>query len=219
MRRVIGQRLQEAKTFIPHFYVRRQIDALPLIKAREQLHECGVKVSLNDFVVRACALALRKHPVVNSAFNSGNGTIAHFKTIDICVAVSIEGGLITPIIRHADFKNIGEISVEVRSLAARAKAGKLEAHEYNGGSFTMSNLGMYGVDDFIAVINPPPAAILAVGAVLDAAVVRDGQVVAGKVLNVTLSADHRVVDGVAAAQFLQTLKHYLQNPASLLLPS
>lgn len=219
MRRTIGQRLQESKSFIPHFYTRRQIDAAPVIAAREQLSQCGVKVSLNDLLVRACALALRKHPVVNSGYNTSNNTIAHFQTIDICIAVSVNGGLITPIIRHADYKNIGEISLEVRALAARAKTGKLEPHEYKGGSFTISNLGMYGVDDFIAVINPPQAAILSVGAVLDTPVVKNGQVVAGKVMNLILSSDHRIVDGVAAAQFLQTLRHYLENPAALFLAS
>lgn len=219
IRRVIGQRLQEAKTFIPHFYVRRELDAEALVAIREQLIQTGVKLTYNDFVTRACALALRKHPTINSAYNTSNGTIAHFKTVDICVAVTIDGGLITPIIRHADYKNLGELSTEVRSLAARAKVGKLLPEEYKGGSFTISNLGMYGIDDFIAVINPPQAAILAVGSVKDTPVVRHGQVIAGKVLTVVLSADHRVVDGVEAAKFLQTLAHYIENPASLLLPA
>ncbi len=219
MRKIIAQRLQEAKTFIPHFYTRQQINAQPLVSVREQLLAAGVKLSINDFIVRGCALALRKHPVVNSGYNSVNNTIVRFKTIDICVAVSIEAGLITPIIRYADFKTLGEISVEVKTLAARAKAGKLESQEYKGGSFTISNLGMFGVDEFSAIINPPQVAILAIGAVLEAPVVSNGLVVPGKVMNVVLSADHRVVDGVAAAQFLQTLKHYLENPSVLLLTS
>lgn len=218
MRGVISRRLQEAKTFIPHFYVRQQIDAAPMSALRDQLQRCGVKVTFNDFVVRASALSLRKHPDVNSAFNSANGTIVRYETIDISIAVSVEQGLITPIVRHADYKNLGELSVEVRALATRAKAGKLEKHEYKGGSFTISNLGMYGIDEFAAIINPPQAAILAVGALLDMPVVRNGVVVAGKAMNLVLSADHRVVDGVAAAKFLQTLKHYLENPAALLLP-
>jgi pyruvate dehydrogenase E2 component (dihydrolipoamide acetyltransferase) len=217
MRRVISKRLQEAKTFIPHFYVRRQVDASPMVAAREQLSQCGVKVTYNDFVVRACALALQKHPEVNSAYNAVNGTIVRFETIDISIAVSVPEGLITPIVRHADYKNLGELGVEIRALAARAKSGKLEPHEYKGGSFTVSNLGMYGVDEFSAIINPPQAAILAVGAVLDVPVVQNGAVVAGRVMNLVLSVDHRVVDGVAAAKFLQTLKHYLENPAALLL--
>ncbi len=217
MRRVIAKRLQESKTFIPHFYVRQSIDAEPMVGARQQLIEGGVKVTYNDFVVRACALALRKHPIVNSAFNSVNNTIARFKTIDVCVAVTVDGGLITPIIRHTDFKNLGEISLEVRTLAKRAKAGKLEPEEYQGGSFTVSNLGMFGIDDFVAVINPPQAAILAVGGVLDVPVVRDGELRAGKVMNLVLSSDHRVVDGVEAAKFLQTVRHFLENPALLLL--
>ncbi len=217
MRKIIGQRLQEAKTFIPHFYTRQQINAEPMLAIREQLLASGVKLTYNDFVIRACALALRQHPVINSGFNSVIGSIIRFKTIDICVAVSVDGGLITPIIRHADYKNLGELSLEVRALATRAKSGKLEAHEYKGGSFTISNLGMFGIDEFSAIINPPQAAILAVGAVLDTPVIRNAQVVASKTMNVVISSDHRVIDGVAAAQFLQTLKKYLENPASLLI--
>lgn len=219
MRRVIAQRLQEAKTFIPHFYTRLQINAEALVAVREQLLFAGIKLSINDFIVRASALALRKHPAVNSAYNSTSNTIARYKTIDICIAVSVEAGLITPIIRHADFKTLGELSVEVKALATRAKAGKLELHEYKGGSFTISNLGMFGVDEFSAIINPPQAAILAVGAVLDVPVVRQGNVVPSKVMNLVLSADHRVVDGVEAAKFLRTIKSYLENPSVLLLAS
>lgn len=217
MRKIIGQRLQESKTFIPHFYVTSQIDAMPLVEAREQLIKMGLKLTYNDFILRAAALALKKHPDVNSGFNSVNGTIIRFKTIDIAVAVSIEGGLITPIIRHADYKNLGEISVEVKNLVQKAKAGKLQPQEYKGGSFTVSNLGMYGVGEFIAVINPPQAAILAIGGMLDQPVVKNGHIVPGKIMNVTISADHRVVDGAAAAQFLNTLKKYLENPAILII--
>lgn len=217
IRKVIGQRLQEAKMFVPHFYVRQTIDAMPLLMMRNQLSTFETKASFNDYIVRACALALREHPEINSGFNSTNQTILRFKTIDISVAVTVNGGLITPIIRHADYKNVGEISLEIKALAKRAKDGKLEAHEYKGGSFTVSNLGMYGVTDFQAIINPPQAAILAVSGILDAPVVKNGEVVAGKTMNLTLSADHRVIDGVAAAQFLKTLQKYLENPAILLL--
>lgn len=217
MRKAIGKRLQEAKTFIPHFYVRQTIDAEPMIRAREELKGYGVKVTFNDFVIRACALALRKHPVVNSAYNSVNQTIVRFKTVDIAMAVSVDAGLITPILRHADFKNLGQLAVEAKELAGRARAGKLEPHEYRGGSFTVSNLGMYGIDDFVAVINPPQAAILAVGGIIDTPVVRDGQVVPGKRMGLILSSDHRVVDGAAAAEFLRTLKGYLENPSGLLI--
>lgn len=216
MRQVIAQRLQDSKSFIPHFYVQQAIDAQPLKDIREQLSTFGTKVSINDLIIRGTALALKEHPNVNSGFNSVNQTLVRFKTIDVAVAVSLPEGLITPIIRHADFKNVGEISVEMRALAKKAKEGKLDPQEYKGGSFTISNLGMYGITDFQAIINPPQAAILAISSILDLPVVKNGTVVPGKVLNLTLSADHRVVDGVAAAQFLKTLQKYLENPAALL---
>ncbi len=216
MRKVISQRLQEAKSFIPHFYVSLKVDAQPMMSAREQLKNLDVKVTFNDFVVRACALALRQHPNVNSGFNSVTNSIIRFKTIDISIAVSVQGGLITPIVRHADLKNLGELSLEVKALAGRAKEGKLEAHEYKGGSFTISNLGMYGVSDFIAIINPPQAAILAVSGIQQVPVVRNGQIVPGNEMTLTLSGDHRVIDGVAGAEFLRTLQKFLENPAALL---
>ncbi len=217
MRKVISQRLQEAKSFIPHFYVSVKIDAEPLVKAREQLKHLEIKATFNDFIVRACALTLRKHSNVNSGFNSATNSIIRFKTIDIAIAVSLPNGLITPIIRHADYKNIGEISTEVKALATRAKEGKLDAHEYKGGSFTISNLGMYGVSDFMAIINPPQAAILAVSGMHHVPVVRHGQIVPGTEMTLTLSGDHRVIDGVTGAEFLLTLQKFLENPASLLI--
>jgi pyruvate dehydrogenase E2 component (dihydrolipoamide acetyltransferase) len=216
MRKIIGQRLQESKSFIPHFYVRQQILADALVNVREQLKKGEIRVSINDLIVRACALTLRRHPAINQGFNSVNQTVIQFKTVDIAIAVSIEQGLITPIVRHADFKNVGEISREIKALAQRAKDGKLEAHEYKGGSFTISNLGMFGVSDFQAIINPPQAAILAISAIEEAPVVLNGTIVPGKILNLTLSVDHRVIDGVAAALFLKMLRHYLENPALLL---
>lgn len=216
IRKVISQRLQEAKSFIPHFYVTQKVNAEPLVKIREQLSTMGVKVSFNDCVIRACALALREHPNVNSGFNSVNQSIIRFKTIDISVAVSMEEGLITPIIRHADYKNLGEISVEIRSLARKARDGKLAMEEYKGGSFTVSNLGMYGVTEFQAIINPPQAAILAVSGIQNVPVVRDGHVVPGKVMTISVSVDHRVIDGVAAAEFIKTVQKYLESPAALL---
>lgn len=217
MRKVIGQRLQESKTFIPHFYVQQTMDAEPMVATRAQLGNLGIKVSVNDIILRACALALRQHPNINSGFNSVNQTVIRYKTIDIAVAVSVGGGLITPIVRHADFKNLGELSVEVKSLAKRAKDGKLEPQEYKGGSFTISNLGMFGVSNFQAIINPPQAALLAISSIQEVPVVKNGVVVPGKTINLTLSADHRVIDGVAAAEFLRTLQNYLENPAGLLI--
>lgn len=217
MRKIIGQRLQESKSFIPHFYVTQTIDAEPLVSIREQLKNHEVKVSINDFIVKACALALRQHPPLNAGFNSSNQSIIQFKTIDIAIAVSIEAGLITPIVRHVDYKNLGEIALEIRSLAQRAREGKLTPEEYKGGSFTISNLGMYGVTEFQAILNPPQAAILAVGGIQDVPVVRHGIVMPGKNLNLTLSVDHRVIDGATAALFLQTLKKVLESPAILLI--
>lgn len=217
MRKVIGSRLQESKTFIPHFYVSQEVRVDALVDIREQLSNTGIKISFNDFIVRAAALALREHPDVNSGFNSVQSAIIRFKTIDISIAVSMPAGLITPIVRHADYKNIGQISVEVRELAKRAKEGKLAREEYVGGSFTISNLGMYGVTSFTGIINPPQAAILCVGGIEDKPIIKQAQVVPGKTMHLSLSADHRVIDGADAAKFLKTLQKHLENPASLLL--
>ncbi len=218
LRKVIGQRLQEAKTFIPHFYVSQDVRMDALEAIRQQLKEsASIKLSINDFVVRASALALRKHPEINSGFHTVHQSIIRFKTIDIAIAVSVEGGLITPIVRHADFKNLSELSTEIKALAGRARAGKLEKHEYAGGSFTISNLGMFGISDFSAIINPPQAAILAVSGIEEKAVVQEGKVVMGKVMRLTMSFDHRVIDGAAGANFIKTLQNFLENPAMLLL--
>lgn len=217
IRKIISRRLQESKSFIPHFYVQQTIDAEPLITLRGQLKTFGLHITFNDLIIRACALALRQHRQVNSGFNSVNQTIIQFETIDISVAVDIEEGLITPIVRHADFKNLGQISTEVRMLAEKARAMKLKEHEYKGGSFCVSNLGMYGITSFTAVINPPQSAILAIGGIEDKPVVKSGEVVAGKTLALTLSADHRVIDGALAAQFIKTVQKLLENPAALTL--
>lgn len=217
LRKVIAQRLQEAKTYIPHFYVTQTIDAGPLASLREQLKHHEIKISVNDLIVRACALTLRDHPVINSGFNPTNQTIIQFKTVDIAIAVSLEGGLITPIVRHADYKTVGELAQEIRQLAQKAREGRLEGHEYKGGSFTISNMGMYGVTEFQAILNAPQAAILAVSAIHDVPVVKNGSVVPGQTMNLTLSVDHRVVDGVAAALFLKSLKEILEYPAPLLM--
>ncbi|NGX47355.1 MAG: Dihydrolipoyllysine-residue acetyltransferase component of pyruvate dehydrogenase complex [Chlamydiae bacterium] len=215
MRKVIGRRLQESKTFIPHFYVAQEIDAEPMIAIREQFKAGGLRVTFNDLILRATALTLKKHPEVNSGFNTVNSTLIRYKTIDIAIAVSIPDGLITPIVRHADYKNLEEISSEVRTLAKKARDGKLAPEEYTGGSFTISNLGMFGVRDFIAVINPPQAAILAIGGIQEKAVVKNGQVAPGKTMAFTLASDHRVVDGADAARFLGTLQIFLENPSLL----
>ena len=217
MRKVIGKRLQESKMFIPHFYVTQKVNAAGMIDLRVQMKEHDLKITFNDLIIRASALALRKHPELNRGYNSVNDTLIQFKTIDISIAVAIEDGLITPIVRHADYKNLGEIASEVKQLAKKAQDGKLKETEYKGGSFCISNLGMYGIDEFVAVINPPQAAILAVGGIIDEPVVQGGHVVPGKTLTLTLSADHRVVDGAEAAKFLKTLQHLLEHPAGMLL--
>lgn len=217
MRRAIGERLASSKTFIPHFYVQQMIDMTKIIDTRNALKELGIKVTYNDFMLRAVALALRQHPEINSGFNSVDQKIIRFKTIDVAIAVSVKDGLFTPIVRHADYKNLGQLAAEVKSLANLAHSGKLSPEEYRGGSFTISNLGMFGVENFQAVINPPQAAILAVGGVSDHIYVREDRMVPSKVMRVSLSADHRVIDGVDAAKFLDSLKQLLENPAVLLL--
>jgi pyruvate dehydrogenase E2 component (dihydrolipoamide acetyltransferase) len=217
MRKVIATRLQDSKTYIPHFYVTQQVHVDALAALRHELSANGLKVSFNDFVVRATALALREHPAVNSGFNSVNNTIIRFKTIDIAIAVSVPAGLITPIVRHADYKNLGQLSQEIKHLATRAKEGSLAREEYAGGSFTISNLGMYGISEFSAIINPPQAAILAVGGIEDRPIVKGGHIVPGKTMHLTVSADHRVIDGAAVAQFLKTIQKYLEAPSLLLL--
>lgn len=216
MRKAIGKRLQQSKTFIPHFYVTQEVNAEPMIATREQFKAGGMRVTFNDLIIRATALALKQHPEVNSGLNTANQTIIRFQTVDIAIAVSLPDGLITPILRHADYKNLGEISSEVKQLAKKARDGKLKPEEYTGGSFTISNLGMFGVRDFIPVINPPQAAILAVGGIQDKAVVRNGHIVPGKTMSFTLAADHRVMDGVDSARFLATLQQFLENPALLI---
>lgn len=216
IRKVIGERLQAAKMTIPHYYITDEVRADKMIDARNQLKEAGLKVTYNDFVLRACALALKKHPEINSGYNSQNQTIIRYKTVDISLAVSIPDGLITPILCHADYKDIFTLSEEAKRLAKRAKENNLKPEEYQGGSFTISNLGMFGIKSFDAVLNPPQAAILAVGGILERVFLENGQPVQGHVMNLTLSLDHRVIDGADGAKFLNTLKLFLTNPAMLL---
>ncbi len=216
MRAAIGRRLLEAKTQIPHFYITERIDCGALVAIREQLNVIdGVKVTYNDLVVRACALALRMHPKVNSTYH-GNA-VRSYDSADISIAVAIPDGLITPILFKAHTLNVRQISDGVRELAKKAQAGKLKPAEFEGGTFTISNLGMYGIEEFSAIINPPQCAILAVGGIKDEALVKDGAVVPGKTMRLTLSADHRVVDGATGAEFMKTLRELLEAPAALLL--
>ena len=215
MRAVIAKRLLESKTTIPHFYEEMTVDMGPLMALRAQLNASltDLKLSVNDFIVRAVALSLRRHPKVNASF-AGNA-IRYFGDVHVGVAVGIEDGLITPVVRNADQKTLRQISNEVTDLAARARERKLQPHEYQGGTFTVTNLGMFGIERFSAIINPPEAAILAVGAAIEKPVAADGRVEIGLRMAVVISADHRVVDGVLAAEFLQTFRELMENPAVL----
>ena len=214
MRKIIGQRMAEVKPGVPHFYVTVDIDMEEAVKVREQAKAAEVKISINDLIVKASALALRRQPKVNVSLQGDR--ILQFHTADVGIAVAIEDGLITPVIRDADQKSLGTIGAESRELAERARRKALKPEEYSGGSITVSNLGMFGVDSFIAVINPPQASIVAVGAVAEKAVVREGKVVVRKTMSATFSGDHRIVDGALGAQYLQELKALLEQPTKLL---
>ncbi|MCY3975489.1 MAG: dihydrolipoamide acetyltransferase family protein [Simkaniaceae bacterium] len=216
MRKTVARRLQGSKSFIPHFYLKTEIDASFVMRSYHELKGGGSEITVNDFVMRATALSLRRHPEINSGFDGEKEAIIRFKTVDLALAVGWEGGLITPIVRHADYKDLGRISAEIKYLVRRAKEGKLKTEEYRGGSFTVSNLGMFAIDDFQAVINPPQGAILAVGRVRECPVAEGGHVVLGKRMILSLSSDHRIIDGLAAARFLQTLTYYLEHPTGLL---
>ena len=216
MRKTIAKRLAESKFTNPHFYETIDIDMKSAIKAREELNKISdVKISFNDFVVKASAVALKKHPKVNSSWLGD--VIRTHHTVSVAVAVAIEDGLVTPVIRNTDTKGLNQISKETKDLAGRARGRKLAPEEWEGSTFTISNLGMFGIEEFTAIINPPNACILAVGAIRDVPVVENGAVVPGKRMKVTLSSDHRVVDGASSAEFLQTLKGLLENPMGMLL--
>jgi pyruvate dehydrogenase E2 component (dihydrolipoamide acetyltransferase) len=213
VRRITARRLTESAA-TPHFYLTAVVDAGRLLAFRAEINQrlgaTGVKISVTDLLVRACAVTLRAHPQVNASW--GGDHILRRANIHIGVAVALDDGLIVPVLRDADRKSIGEIASEAHALAVRARAGKLTPDEFTGGTFTISNLGMYGIDHFTAVINPPEAAILAVGAATPEPVVRDGQVVAATTMKLTLSIDHRVLDGATAAAFLHELVLVLEEP-------
>ena len=219
MRKVIARRLTESKQTVPHFYLTIDVDAAPLSEARvainESLAKSGEKISLNDLLIKASAIALRRYPAVNASFM---GDAIHYHgSVDISVAVAIDGGLVTPVVRDADQKGVLDIAREVRELAGRAKEKKLKPEEMTNGTFSISNLGMYDIESFSAVINPPEGAILAVGAVREEPVVKGGAIVAGKRLRLTLSCDHRVIDGATGAEWLRVLRGLLESPATMLL--
>jgi pyruvate dehydrogenase E2 component (dihydrolipoamide acetyltransferase) len=220
MRRTIAERLLASKTQIPHFYLSIEIDAAPLAKLRKDLNAAAeaagtAKVTVNDFILLAAARAAKQHPKVNAAF--AGDSVVEYGSVNLSVAIAVEDGLITPVIRDAQNLSLREISTAVKDLAVRARSKKIKPEEYQGGTLTISNLGAYGIDSFYAIINPPQAAILAVGAIVKKPVVNaQDQIVAGQRMTISLSGDHRVVDGAAGAEFLATIRKSLESPTSLL---
>jgi pyruvate dehydrogenase E2 component (dihydrolipoamide acetyltransferase) len=217
MRRVIARRLTESKQTVPHFYltIDSEIDALLKIRAELNAKSEAYRISVNDFVIRAAALALRQVPAANASWS--DEAILLWDSVDIAVAVALDDGLITPIVKAADRKGLAAIANETKDLVERARAGKLKLEEFQGGTFSISNLGMYGVREFAAVINPPHGGILAVGAGEQRPVVKDGALTVATVMSCTLSCDHRAVDGAVGAQFLAAFKRLLEDPLTMLL--
>lgn len=217
MRKVVAKRLTEAKQTIPHFYLNIDCQLDALLALRKQINErlTDGKISVNDMVIKASALALRDNPNVNASW--GESAMIIYDRVDISIAVAVEGGLVTPIIRAADQKPLAHISQEMKALAEKARDGKLMPEEYQGGGFSISNLGMFGIKDFSAVINPPQSCILAVGAGVQQPIVKDGELSVGTVMGCTLSVDHRAVDGALGAEFLKSFKSYIEDPLGLLL--
>nr|BCX00927.1 MAG: acetyltransferase component of pyruvate dehydrogenase complex [Bacteroidota bacterium] len=216
MRKTIARRLSQSMFSAPHFYLSIEVDAHPLLEARQRLNALSeVRISVNDFITKACALALRRHPEINASW--AETEIRRHREVHIAIAVAVEEGLVTPVIRHADRKGLAQIAREAQELAERARNRKLSPEELEGSTFTTSNLGMFGIDSFTAIINPPNACILAIGAIRDVPVVEGDQIRPGKRMRLTLSCDHRVVDGAMGARFLATLKGLLENPLAMLL--
>jgi pyruvate dehydrogenase E2 component (dihydrolipoamide acetyltransferase) len=224
IRKIIAKRLSESKQNIPHFYLSAEFKIDRLLDMRASLNEAAeidanganpaYKISVNDLIIKASAMALKKVPQANSAWS--DEAILLYNNIDIAVAVSIDGGLITPIVRNADQKSIPAISSEVKILAKKARENKLQPEEFQGGSFSISNLGMYGIDNFNAIINPPQSCILAIGRGVEKPIVENGQIKIANMVNITLSCDHRLVDGVIGAEFLKALRRYIENPVLML---
>ena len=218
VRKVIARRMLESKQTVPHFYLTVELEIDALLAARQAINDVArkldAKVSVNDMMIKACAKALRDHPECNASWTEEE--MIQYGAVDISVAVATDRGLITPIVRNADMKGMAQISIEMKDLAARAKTGKLKLDEFQGGGFTISNLGMFGVKEFAAIINPPQAMILAVGVGEERVVARKGEMVIRNMMSCTLAVDHRVVDGAMGAQFLQTLRAYVEQPAAML---
>ncbi|MGK9167158.1 pyruvate dehydrogenase complex dihydrolipoamide acetyltransferase [Inquilinus limosus] len=216
MRKTVARRLLESKQTVPHFYLTVDIELDALLKLRKELNDRGdVKLSVNDMLIKAAALALRKVPAANASWT--DEAMIQYERVDVSVAVATEGGLITPIIKDADRKGLGTISAEMKDLAGRAREGKLKPEEYQGGTFSISNLGMYGVKDFGAIINPPQSCILAVGAGTQRPVVKDGALAIATVMSCTLSVDHRAVDGAVGAEYLAAFRALVEAPLSMML--
>lgn len=216
MRKIIAQRLGESKFSAPHFYLTVSIDMDNAIAARESINKqiAPEKISFNDLVIKACAQGLKEHPAVNSGWHGD--FIRYNSHVHIGVAVAVPDGLLVPVVRFADGKSLTQIGAEVKDFAQRAKAKKLQPEDWAGNTFTISNLGMFGIEEFTAIINPPDACILAVGGISQVPVVKNGQIVPGNIMKVTLSCDHRVVDGAVGSAFLNTVKNYIENPILLL---
>jgi pyruvate dehydrogenase E2 component (dihydrolipoamide acetyltransferase) len=215
MRKTIARRLAESKFTAPHFYLTIEIDMDRGIDVRKSiLDSVGVKISFNDLVIKAAAVALKKHPKVNASWLGD--VIRYNQHVHMGVAVAVDEGLLVPVVRFADTKTLSQIAAEVKDYAVRAKDKKLQPSDWEGNTFTISNLGMFGIDEFTAIINPPDACILAVGGIRQTPVVKNGQIVPGNLMKVTLSCDHRVVDGALGAAFLQTFRSYMENPVLML---
>jgi len=215
MRKTIARRLGESKFSAPHFYLTIEINMGKAIESRKRINEIAPsKVSFNTIIVKACAAALRQHPAINSSWLGDR--IRQNHNVNIGVAVAVADGLLVPVIRNTDMKSLTQIDAEVRELAGKAKEKKLQPNEMQGNTFTVSNLGMFGIDEFTAIINPPDACILAVGGIVQKPIVVDGELAVGNIMKVTLSCDHRVVDGATGAKFLQTLQGILEDPIRMI---
>ena len=222
MRKAISRRLAQSKFTAPHFYLTIDVDMGHAAEVRAELNERAeekdrARISYNDLITKACALALREHPYVNASYHADEGEIRKYDDVHVGVAVAIDEGLITPVIRNADQKGLTQIAAETREMAEKARDRELQPEDYEGATFTTSNLGMFGIEEFTAILNPPNAAILAIGGIRDEPVVEDGEIVPGKRMKVTLSCDHRVVDGAVGAHFLDTMQGYLEDPMTMLL--
>jgi len=223
MRKTISRRLAQSKFASPHFYLTVDVDMAQAVASRGRINDLanatqdGVKISYNDLITKACAMALRRHPQVNASYLEQEGEIRRYNHVHVAVAVAIDEGLLTPVIRHADRKGLARIAVETQDLAKRARERKLQPNDWEGSTFTTSNLGMYGIEEFTAIINPPNSCILAIGAIRDVPVVENDAIVAGKRMKMTLSCDHRLVDGATGAAFLSTVQSYLEEPLAMLL--